>query len=214
MPPRARARSSRPSKIPLDIYIMLDQSSSMTDTVSGGGTKWSAVTGALNTFVAAARSSTGVSVGCSTSACPAGGEPCTAISASVDADCGAAACGPCTAPAASASVSAPSASAATRAPRATTRPRRSRSRRCRASPARSRSSIGGHSPTHGDADVGGARKARSITRRRGRQAHAGDAVVVVLATDGDPTECDTSPPRHQRDRGGRRRRDAEDPRRS
>src|ERR1700712_1767425 len=27
-------------KIPLDLYIMLDQSSSMSDAVNGGGTKW------------------------------------------------------------------------------------------------------------------------------------------------------------------------------
>jgi hypothetical protein len=36
---------------PLDIYMMLDQSGSMTDTVSGGGTKWSAVTSALDAFL-------------------------------------------------------------------------------------------------------------------------------------------------------------------
>jgi hypothetical protein len=36
-------------KSALDLYIMLDQSGSMDDPVSGG-TKWTAVTGALNTF--------------------------------------------------------------------------------------------------------------------------------------------------------------------
>jgi len=38
-------------KSPLDLFVMLDQSGSMSDSVSGGGTKWTAVTGALNTFL-------------------------------------------------------------------------------------------------------------------------------------------------------------------
>ena len=42
-------------------------------------------------------------------------------------------------------------------------------------------------------------------------AHPGDTVVVVLATDGDPDECDSSSDRHRRHREGRRDRDAEDP---
>ena len=38
-------------KLPLDMYIMLDQSGSMSDMVSGGGTKWQAVTQALTAFL-------------------------------------------------------------------------------------------------------------------------------------------------------------------
>src|SRR4029078_11744139 len=38
-------------ELPLDIYIMLDQSGSMLDTVAGGGTKWDAVTSALKSFL-------------------------------------------------------------------------------------------------------------------------------------------------------------------
>lgn len=37
--------------LPLDIYVMLDQSGSMGEPVAGGGTKWGAVTQALTTFV-------------------------------------------------------------------------------------------------------------------------------------------------------------------
>ncbi|HEY0252023.1 MAG TPA: VWA domain-containing protein, partial [Kofleriaceae bacterium] len=36
---------------PLDIFMMLDQSTSMDESVSGGGTKWAAVTGAMDTFL-------------------------------------------------------------------------------------------------------------------------------------------------------------------
>jgi hypothetical protein len=42
--------SIKAEKRPLDIYLMLDQSGSMTDLVSGGATKWDAVTAALATF--------------------------------------------------------------------------------------------------------------------------------------------------------------------
>jgi len=45
------ADSTRAQSLPLDMYIMLDQSGSMTDSVAGGGDKWTAVTGALNSFV-------------------------------------------------------------------------------------------------------------------------------------------------------------------
>ena len=38
-------------KVPLDMYIMLDQSGSMSDSAQGGGSKWQAVTNALSTFV-------------------------------------------------------------------------------------------------------------------------------------------------------------------
>ena len=36
---------------PLDLYVMLDQSGSMTESVSGVGTKWSTVTSALDSFL-------------------------------------------------------------------------------------------------------------------------------------------------------------------
>ncbi len=49
-------------KSPLDLYIMLDQSGSMMQTVSGGGTKWAAVTGALSSFLTQP-GLTGISIG-------------------------------------------------------------------------------------------------------------------------------------------------------
>ncbi len=50
------------TKSPLDLYIMLDQSGSMSQIVSGGVTKWAAVTGALTSFLSQP-SLTGVSIG-------------------------------------------------------------------------------------------------------------------------------------------------------
>jgi hypothetical protein len=75
--------------LPLDMYIMQDQSNSMSDTVSEGGTKWQAVTKALTTFVQQP-GFTDISIGIqyfglTPSGCP---NTCT-----TDADCGA--CPPC-----------------------------------------------------------------------------------------------------------------------
>ena len=82
-------------KIPLDLFIMLDQSGSMSDAVNGGGTKWSTVTSALDTFVQQPGLD-GVSVGIQYFGVPpTGSATCTVTTCTVDADCGAAACGPC-----------------------------------------------------------------------------------------------------------------------
>ncbi|HEY3254445.1 MAG TPA: hypothetical protein VGJ91_10865, partial [Polyangiaceae bacterium] len=45
------AKISTAQAIPLDMYIMLDQSGSMLDPIAGGGDKWQAVTSALSDFV-------------------------------------------------------------------------------------------------------------------------------------------------------------------
>ena len=62
-------------KIPLDLYVMLDQSGSMSDSVSGGGTKWTTVTRALGTFVQQPGLD-GVSVGIQYFGVPPGGGTC------------------------------------------------------------------------------------------------------------------------------------------
>jgi len=64
----------------------------MDDTVSGGGTKWNAVTGAIDAFVQEPLS--GVSIGIQYFALTSGAT-CTATSCTKDSDCGPAACGPC-----------------------------------------------------------------------------------------------------------------------
>ncbi len=171
-------------KIPLDLFIMLDQSSSMTDSVNGGGTKWSTVTSALQTFLQQPGLD-GVSVGIQYFGVPTGGATCSALTCTVDADCGAAACGPCTQNIClgfftSAGDSCTAADYATPAVEIAPLP---------GAAAGLIASIGMHSPTTGtptSAALQGAvdhSKAWAI-------AHPGDAVVAVLATDGDPSGCD------------------------
>jgi len=80
--------------IPLDMYIMLDQSGSMGDSVSGG-TKWSAVTDAINAFMALP-ASTGIGVGIQYFPLTTGTMTCNPNPICyVDTDCGAQGCGPC-----------------------------------------------------------------------------------------------------------------------
>jgi hypothetical protein len=78
------------------MYIMLDQSGSMGEPPSGGsGTRWAAVTAALNTFVNQPQA-TGIGVGIQYFPL-GGGQSCNALpfGCEVDADCGDPACGPC-----------------------------------------------------------------------------------------------------------------------
>src|SRR5262249_19705079 len=56
------ATSSTASLIPLDIFIMQDQSGSMKETTSTGATKWEAVKAAIKTFVSDPASA-GIGVG-------------------------------------------------------------------------------------------------------------------------------------------------------
>ena len=87
------ASSSKGQQAPLDIYIMLDQSSSMDESVSNGGTKWDAVTGAINAFVGSPLN--GVSVGLGYFAVPPGGSASGCVEGAPchsDSDCGGAHC--------------------------------------------------------------------------------------------------------------------------
>jgi hypothetical protein len=77
---------------PLDMYIMLDQSGSMGDSVPGG-TKWSAVTQAIGSFVGQPGAA-GLGVGLGYFGVPAGGGSCNTTCNNA-ADCGGAGCGPC-----------------------------------------------------------------------------------------------------------------------
>ncbi len=87
--------SQTAQKVPLDMYIMLDKSGSMTDPANGGGTRWDAVTSALLSFVAEPDSA-GIGVGIeyfpqpSGVVCPTFPTQCTS-----DAQCQTG-CGPCT----------------------------------------------------------------------------------------------------------------------
>jgi len=179
-------------QVPLDMMIMLDQSSSMSDSVAVGGDKWSAVTGALTAFVQQP-SLTGVSVGINYFGLPAGSaNTCTVSSCTVNADCGAAACGPCEVipglggfclgSIAAGGDSCTAADYAGAAVEIAPLP---------ASASSIVTSMAGHSPTT-STPTSAALQGAIDHATTWQQSHAGDAVVVVLATDGDPTECDTT----------------------
>jgi hypothetical protein len=175
-------------KIPLDLYVMLDQSSSMSDSVSGGGTKWSTVTSALGTFVQQPGLD-GVSVGIQYFGVPPGGGTCSVLSCTVDADCGASACGPCVANVCvgffgGASDSCTASDYATPSVEIAPLP---------GVASQIVSSMGMHSPTTGT-PTSAALQGAVDHAKAWKQSHPSDAVVAVLATDGDPSECDTSLP--------------------
>jgi hypothetical protein len=168
---------------------MYDQSSSMSDTVSGGGTKWDAVKGALNVFVHQP-GLTGVSVGIGYFGMPAGGAAtCSALTCTVDADCGASACGPCTGGICFGALSmgggGDSCTASDYAtPDVEIMPL----------PAVGNSimsSVNAHSPSTSTPTSAALQGAIDHASSWGT-AHPGHTTVVVLATDGDPTECDTN----------------------
>ncbi|MEO6776917.1 MAG: vWA domain-containing protein [Kofleriaceae bacterium] len=175
-------------KIPLDLYVMLDRSSSMTDSVSGGGTKWSTVTSALGAFVQQPGLD-GVSVGIQYFGVPAGGATCSVLTCTANADCGAAACGPCVAGfcvglVTSGDDSCTASDYATAAVEIAPLPGAASS---------IVSSMSMHSPTTGT-PTSAALQGAVDHAKAWKQSHPSDAVVAVLATDGDPGECDTSLP--------------------
>jgi hypothetical protein len=184
------AVSSKGQQSPLDIYIMLDQSASMLDPVAGGQSKWQAVTAALETFVMTPQ--TGVSVGLQYFGLPPGtmrGGSCTPRAhCNTDADCGGAPnfCAPafgcfC------GGFGGDSCNAADYAiPDVEIAP-------LPGVGARISASIGNHMPTTStptSAALQGATQHASDWAK----AHPGHVVIALLATDGDPTECDTTIP--------------------
>jgi hypothetical protein len=173
-------------QVPLDLYVMLDKSSSMTDPVNGGGTKWSAVTGAINAFVHQPGLD-GIAVGLQYFGVPTmTGATCTALTCMQDSDCGAAACGPCQFGFCVGTLSQVGDS-------------------CNASdyaiPAveiaplpgvagQITSSIAMHSATTGT-PTSAALQGAVDHAQAWASSHPGDVVAVIFATDGDPSECDT-----------------------
>jgi hypothetical protein len=137
---------------PLDLYVMLDQSGSMTDSVSGG-TKWSTVTAALDSFLTQP-GLTGFSVGLQYFGLDGGGfsDSCTASDYAT--------------PAVEIAALPGAASSLT-------------------------TSIGQHSPTTGT-PTSAALQGAIDHAKAWATAHTGDVAAVVLATDGDPEECDTN----------------------
>ena len=89
--PSCAAESKKAEQLPLDMYIMLDQSGSMTEPVSGGGDRWGAVTSAFKAFVNQPGTA-GIGIGIQYFPLDAMGNICPP-SCTSDADCGA--FGPC-----------------------------------------------------------------------------------------------------------------------
>ena len=85
------AESKKAEQLPLDMYIMLDQSGSMGDASSGSVSKWKAVTGAFTTFVNQPAAA-GIGVGIQYFPLDSGAAPCSPFCAT-EADC--AGLGPC-----------------------------------------------------------------------------------------------------------------------
>jgi len=170
-------------KIPLDLYLMLDRSTSMNESVSGGGTKWSTVTQALGTFVQQPGLD-GISVGMQYFGVPSGAT-CSVTSCTTSADCGASACGPCIANVcigiiSSAGDSCTASDYATPAVEIAPLP---------GVASTIVSSIGAHSPSTGT-PTSAALQGAVDHAKAWRSAHPSDAVVAVLATDGEPSGCD------------------------
>jgi hypothetical protein len=85
--------SSKARPSPLDIFVMLDQSSSMSEDAGNGQSRWDTVTGALTSFVFA-EDAQGIGIGLQYFGIPAPGIPgCYQLSCTNDDDC--AGCGQC-----------------------------------------------------------------------------------------------------------------------
>lgn len=167
-------------KVPLDIYIMLDQSGSMGQ----GSGKWEAVTSALTTFFNQPESA---AIGVGIQYFPQeGSQQCNTFMCTTTADCGAG-CGTCqlagpfgvctgfgsTDSCLPLDYSTPDVPIAPVATNATALI----------------NSMAQHGPTGGTPTSAALQGAIDYARAWGN-AHVGHAVVVILATDGDPEGCD------------------------
>lgn len=182
------ATKNKAEQVPLDMYIMFDQSGSMTED-AGGTSKWNATKAALKGFVEQPAAA-GIGVGIqyfpidSGIMCPNIGFCATA------ADCGPAACGPCTAPLPGfpgvcegasgdscdvSDYSAPDVPIAPLPAVGTT----------------IINSMNAHSPGGGTPTVPALQGAVDYTKQWSVQNPTHTA-IVVLATDGDPSGCDSS----------------------
>ncbi len=172
--------ATKAQQLPLDIYIMLDQSGSMLDTVAGGGTKWDAVTAALKTFLQQPGLG-GISVGIQYFGVPPGGgtQSCNCV---VDSDCmpgdfcDFGICFSC-------EIAGDSCDAADYAKPDV---------EIAALPGASSAlvnSINAHSPNT-STPTSAALQGAVDHAKAWASSHPGDVVIDILATDGDPTECD------------------------
>jgi hypothetical protein len=168
-------------QLPLDMYIMQDQSGSMSDIVLGGQTKWQAVTSAISSFVQQPGLG-GISVGLQYFAVSAGGMSC-GLTCVTDADCGPSSCGPCLLGLCLGGVtSADSCNASDYAmPEVEIAP-------LPGVASAIITSLGNHMPST-STPTGPALQGALDHAKAWATTHPGHVVIAVLATDGEPTEC-------------------------
>ncbi len=179
--------ATKAQELPLDIYIMLDQSGSMLDTVAGGGTKWDAVTSALKSFLQQPGLG-GISVGIQYFGVPPGGGgtncACPTNVCTTPGDiCLGGICFIC----ATMSGGTDSCNAADYA-----KPDVEIAALPNSAPALI-NSINGHSPNTSTPTSAALQGAVDHAKAWATQ-NPNHVVIDILATDGDPTECDTSLP--------------------
>ncbi len=184
--------TSRGQQAPLDMYVMLDQSSSMSDQVAGNTSKWAAVTSALDSFVTGTNTA-GISIGIQYfGQPPGGGAPACQVSCpNGTADCGATG-GPCVLGFCVACVASLAGSAGGDSCAAAdyAKPDVEIGALPGASAAIT-ASISKHGPTT-STPTSAALQGAVDHAQAWAKTHASDIVIAVLATDGDPTECDTT----------------------
>lgn len=171
-------------KVPLDLYIMLDQSGSMSDPPANGtGEKWAACTSALSTFVDQPGAA-GIGVGIQYFPLESS-QSCTTELCTTDADCGAG-CGPCTGfggfgfcEGFGNTDSCLTADYATPDVEIAALPGNAQA---------IKNSMGAHGPTGGTPTLAALQGAIDHARAWAN-LQVGHAVVVILATDGDPNSC-------------------------
>jgi hypothetical protein len=177
------ADNVRAQQQPLDMYIMLDQSGSMKESVSGG-TKWSAVSAALGTFVGQP-SAAGIGVGLQYFGVPPSAASCPS-SCTVEADCqgnGPCVIGKCLGCVLGGGGGDSCNGADYAKPEVEIAP-------LPGVASAITTSIGQHGPSTGTPTS--AALAGAITHAKDwSTAHAGHVTIAVLATDGDPADCDT-----------------------
>ncbi|HVY44716.1 MAG TPA: VWA domain-containing protein [Minicystis sp.] len=176
---------SKAEQRPLDMYIMLDQSASMSEQVAGNQTKWQAVTSALDGFVQAPTSA-GIGVGLGYFGVPASGGGQCPTTCHSNSDCGPG-CGPCAlhfcVGGSSGGDSCDAADYAVPAVEIGTLPG--------AANAQSTAivnSISMHMP-YSNTPTAPALQGAIDHAQQWASTHPNDVVVAVLATDGEPTEC-------------------------
>lgn len=175
------SETQQAQKLQLDLFIMLDQSGSMDDPVQGGGTKWDATKTALNAFFTDPQSA-GLGVGIQFFALPPVIPP--PVLCSTNADCGFFA--PCflgLCVGGGGSNGNDSCNPADYAvPAVEIAPLDA------AHAAALSSSVAAHAPAT-DTPTAPALQGAIDHAKAWASAHPGHGAVVVLATDGDPTEC-------------------------